>query len=650
MQSLGGLHPRGMRTLLLFAIFLFSTSYLFAQGVVYGTVTDEAGEELIGASLTVEQLQIETITGIDGSYSIQLPSGQRAIRVTYTGYEPVRDTVELTAGDSVRVDFVMPATTMLEEVVVTGLGVTKRQNESRSADAIQAMDGSRSRPAPAASALSVYQEPTPTYTGESYRAYADNPFTLPQNEPLSTFGADVDVAAYANVRRFLNGGSLPPADAVRTEELINYFSYEYPAPTDGAPVAFATELGACPWQSDHRLLRIGLQAKDISIENLPAANLTFLLDVSGSMNHPDKLTLLQKSMRLLVERLRPADRVAIVVYAGAAGVVLPPTAGTSKDSILSAIDRLRAGGSTAGGAGIKLAYQLAKNHFVKDGNNRIILATDGDFNVGTTNNETLEELVEREAKSGVFLSVLGFGQGNYQDDRMQSLAEHGNGNAAYIDGLLEARKVLVEEFGGTLFTVAKDVKLQVEFNPAHVAAYRLIGYESRLLAPEDFNDDKKDAGDMGAGHTVTALYELIPTNTESPYLPSVDALKYQGLKRLGSGERSAGVSEEWATVRMKYKAPNADKSADKVELPVLPSESTQSSSDFQWAAAMAGWSMLLQQSELLPEDFGYAELLAIAEQARGEDVRGYRAEALRLMGIARDLGPDPELVEAEIRR
>ena len=612
--------------------------------VLYGTITDTAdGRWLIGANVSVASATASTYTDFDGGYRLVVPAGTLAVSFEYYGYTPQTRAVHVAPGDSLRLDVGLVASVELEETVVVGYG-SRRQRASRKDSRLRTADAAASTSAPEAAALSyatapgvtaspVYRQPTLPHAGEAYAHRDENRFTLPQEAPLSTFGADVDVAAYANVRRFLQRGQRPPADAVRTEELVNYFDYAYAKPTGPAPVAFSNELGPCPWNPAHRLLRIGVRARALDTDALPPSNLVFLLDVSGSMNQPDKLPLLKQSFRLLTEQLRDEDRVSIVVYAGAAGTVLEPTRGSARDSILQALDGLRAGGSTAGGAGILLAYRLAERHFVEGGNNRIVLATDGDFNVGTTANESLEDLVARKRETGVFLSVLGFGQGNYQDARMQTLAEAGNGNAVYIDNLLEAQKVLVEEFGGTMYTVAKDVKLQVEFNPALASAYRLIGYESRLLAPEDFHDDRKDAGDMGSGHTVTALYEVIPAGVESAWLPRVEPLKYQ---RVPDRQQVSGGAE-LATVRMKYKRPDAERSAEKIEVTVAPTPTASPSADFRWASAVAGWSLLLQDSDFVDEGFGYAQLLPLAEGARGEDARGYRAEALRLMGVARGL-------------
>jgi Ca-activated chloride channel family protein len=385
------------------------------------------------------------------------------------------------------------------------------------------------------------------YNTEDYSSIAENEFKSARENPLSTFSIDVDNASYSNVRRFITQGSAPPKDAVRIEEMINYFSYDYPQPKAEHPFSINTEATVCPWDRTHQLVLVGLQGKDIPKENLPAANLTFLLDVSGSMEGPTRLPLVKKSLRLLIDQLREQDKVSIVVYAGAAGLVLPPTSGNDKKKILEALENLQAGGSTAGGAGIKLAYATARENYSKSGNNRVILCTDGDFNVGVSSDGELQRIIEKERESGVFLTVLGFGMGNYKDNKLETLADKGNGNYGYIDNLLEAQKMLVTQMGGTLNTIAKDVKIQIEFNPAKVKGYRLIGYENRLLAKEDFNNDKKDAGELGAGHTVTALYEIIPAGVANKYLDSVDALKYQSTV--------LNSNDELMTVKFRYKEP-----------------------------------------------------------------------------------------------
>ncbi|MCB9233915.1 MAG: VWA domain-containing protein [Bacteroidia bacterium] len=465
---------------------------------------------------------------------------------------------------------------------------------------------------------------------EDYAPLIENEFLDPTQAPLSTFSIDVDAASYSNCRRYLmQQGELPPKGAVRIEEFINYFDYNYPQPSGEAPVALFSEYADCPWNKDNKLVMMGLQAKKIPLENLPPSNLVFLLDVSGSMDFPNKLPLLKQSFRLLVKELRPVDRVAVVVYAGAAGLILPSTPGDQKDKILDSMEKLEAGGSTAGGEGILLAYKIAKENFLPDGNNRIIMATDGDFNVGASSEASLVSMVEEKRKEGVFLTVLGFGMGNYKDSKMESLADKGNGNYAYIDNLLEAQKVLVNEFGGTLFTVAKDVKFQVEFNPTRVKGYRLIGYENRLLAAQDFNDDEKDAGEMGSGHTVTALYEIIPAGGSTEMVGQTDPLKYQSTQTT-----SAANSQELLTLKFRYKLP-AD-SVSRLVTQALPDRARpleKSSENFRFAAAVAEFAHILRQSKYI-HDGTYSQALELAHNAKGEDVHGYRAEFIRLVETA----------------
>jgi len=454
----------------------------------------------------------------------------------------------------------------------------------------------------------------------------ENIFHEAIRNPLSTFSIDVDAASYALVRRHLTWGQQPPRDAVRIEELVNYFTYDYAQPKNGDPFSVNTEISDAPWNTKHKLVHIGLQGKNIPTENLPASNLVFLIDVSGSMNTPDRLPLVKSSFLMLTDQLRAQDRVAIVVYAGAAGLVLPSTSGEEKEKIKQAINRLEAGGSTAGGAGLRLAYSVAQENFVSDGNNRVIIATDGDFNVGESSNAAMERLIEEKRKSGVFLTVLGYGMGNYKDSKMETLANKGNGNYAYIDNLQEAKKVLVNEFGGTLFTIAKDVKIQVEFNPAKVQAYRLIGYENRMLKSEDFNNDKKDAGELGSGHTVTALYEIIPTGVESEFF-KIDPLKYQQTKI----DPAAFKSKELMTVKLRYKQPDADVS--KLIVHPLIDKSTgiaQSSNNFRWSAAVAAFGMILRESEFINE-YKMHDVLQLAEAARGDDKEGYRQDFISMI-------------------
>ena len=467
----------------------------------------------------------------------------------------------------------------------------------------------------------------PNHNTEDYSAIQENSFKEVSKAPLSTFSIDVDAASYSNLRRFIQNGRKPPKDAIRIEEMINYFDYDYPEPTGEHPMEIITEVAACPWNADHQLVHIGLQGKKIPTDNMPYSNLVFLIDASGSMRAPNKLPLLQASFKLLVNQLRPQDRVAIVVYAGAAGVVLPSTAGEDKQKMKEALNKLQAGGSTAGAAGISLAYKIARENFVKGGNNRVILATDGDFNVGQSSDAELVRMIEKERESGVFLTVLGFGMGNYKDNKMQELANKGNGNHAYIDNMNEAKKVLVNEFGGTLFTIAKDVKFQLEFNPTQVQGYRLIGYENRLLNAEDFNDDKKDAGELGAGHTVTALYEIIPAGVKSDFLASVDDLKYQEIQTIPT----ASNSEELLTVKLRYKEPDAAKS-QRLDLPVFAGASTvaKASDNFRFAAAVAEFGLLLRASDYKGKAT-YAQSIELAKGAKGKDVNGYRLELIKMM-------------------
>ncbi|MDP5230895.1 MAG: von Willebrand factor type A domain-containing protein [Cellulophaga sp.] len=460
---------------------------------------------------------------------------------------------------------------------------------------------------------------------EQYAQITENKFEKVNLNPLSTFSIDVDKAGYSNIRRLINNGSQVPIDAVKIEEMVNYFDYQYPQPKDEHPFSINLEAAETPWNNDTQLVRIGLQGKSYLNEELPASNLTFLIDVSGSMNNQNKLPLLKSAFKLLVHQLREKDKVAIVVYAGAAGVVLEPTSGNQKEKIINALDNLQAGGSTAGGQGIELAYQLADKNFKANKNNRVILATDGDFNVGASSDKDMEILIEEKRKSGVFLSVLGFGMGNYKDSKLEKLADKGNGNHAYIDTMQEAQKVFGKEFGGTFFTIAKDVKIQIEFNPTKVQGYRLIGYENRLLADEDFVDDTKDAGELGSGHTVTALYEIIPIGVKSDYLKEVADLKYTDKTT------KTEFSDELFTVKFRYKKPNEDKSIEMVE--VYKNSETQMSSDFKFASSVALFGMHLRKSQYL-NNSNLNDVLALASEGKGNDNEGYRAEFIRLVKTA----------------
>ena len=457
---------------------------------------------------------------------------------------------------------------------------------------------------------------------ESYQEIKENTFKMVNASPLSTFSIDVDKASYSNVRRMINNGQEVPKDAIKIEEFINYFDYDYPQPTGVDPFSINTEVAQSPWNKDTKLVKIGLQGKEVPLDDIPPSNLVFLIDVSGSMNSTNKLPLLKSAFKLMVNQLRDEDKISIVTYAGAAGLALEPT--SDKNKILEALNNLNAGGSTAGGQGIKLAYKIAEENFIKKGNNRVILATDGDFNVGASSDQAMEDLIVEKRESGVFLTCLGFGTGNYQDSKMETLADKGNGNHAYIDTMQEAQRVLGTEFGGTLYTIAKDVKIQVEFNPAKVQAYRLIGYENRLLNAEDFNDDKKDAGELGSGHTVTALYEIIPVGVKSEWLKDIDDLKY-------SDKKVKGNAEDLLTVKFRYKKPDGDKS--KLITKVVKDEDIQlknASTDLKFSAALAMFGMQLRESEYA-KNISKENIIELAQAGKGKDEQGYRAEFIRLV-------------------
>ena len=603
---------RAIMLVLLMAVICLGT--MNAQTItVTGIVTDAAdGTSITGCSVVNNRSKSGAITDVNGRYSIQAQKGD-VLLFRFIGYKEEKRVVE-----SVKLDVKMKTDDVaLEECVVVGYGTMKTK----------AVTGAYVAVCPTA----MYDMDARMNT-EEYGRIQENGFKSVADTPLSTFSIDVDPASYSNMRRFINRGELPPADAIRTEELVNYFSYDYPKPTGDDPVKITVEAGTCTWNTAHRLVRIGLKAKEIPTEQLPASNLVFLVDVSGSMWGANRLDLVKSSLKLLVNNLRNKDKVAIVTYAGSAGVKLEATSGGDKQKIREAIDELTASGSTAGGAGIHLAYQIAKKNFISDGNNRIILCSDGDFNVGVSSAEGLEQLIEKERKSGVHLTVLGYGMGNYKDKKIQVLAEKGNGNHAYIDNLQEANRVLVGEFGATLHTVAKDVKLQVEFNPSQVQAYRLIGYESRLLKDEDFNNDAKDAGDMGAGHTVTAFYEVIPAGVKNEYVGKVDDLKYQKKEKMTL--KPTG-SDELLTVKLRYKAPDKDVSR-KMELPFVDNKGDSVSSDFRFASAVTMFGQLLRDSDF-KGTADYDKVIKLAKQGLNNDERGYRREFIRLVEAAKGL-------------
>ncbi len=597
-------------------------------GNITGKVTDESGNPLPGVSVTIKGSTRGTSTDINGLYTINIQAGDLVLVFRYSGYTSIEEKIGRRTVINVK---------MLPEILlVADEELKKYEVDATAAPVIQGRPrGSMSKSMYATGGIAYNALPgryNTQFNTEGYATIHENVYKNVLNDPLSTFSIDVDRASYSNVRRFINQGTRPPADAVRIEEMINYFSYDYPEPDGEHPFAVYTEAARCPWNNGHYLLHIGLKGKSIDKRDLAPSNLVFLLDVSGSMNDPNKLPLLKSAFTLLVNELRPVDKVSIVVYAGAAGVVLEPTPGNRKEHILQAIEKLNAGGSTAGGQGLMLAYRLAEENFMEEGNNRIILATDGDFNVGASSNAEMERLIERERDKGIFITVLGFGMGNYKDDKMEIIADKGNGNYAYIDNLQEARKTLVSEFGGTLFTIAKDVKFQVEFNPAKIKSYRLIGYENRLLNDEDFNDDRKDAGEMGAGHTVTAIYELVPVGSYDG-VPPVDPLKYQ-RKRV---EPVNDYSDELLTIKVRYKKPEGTKSI-LMEKPFTGpvKDIEEASANMRFAVAVAGFGMILRDSEN-SGSFNLEKVIHMAANARGDDEDGFRSEFIRLVKTARDM-------------
>jgi Ca-activated chloride channel family protein len=613
-----------------------------------------------GVTVKEKQSQRSTLTGADGRFSLKVSGEHTVLIFLCTGFETEEVKVNLKEGPlNLSLKY---SGQPLREVVVTGYPAQRKKDITSASAGNYDFKSSnvvaQNRPAPVSTFFNgqsradqagkgYYRQNADSneFNTEEYDAIVENRFLTATENPLSTFSIDVDGSSYSNVRRFLEQGQLPPAGAVRIEELINYFHYDYPQPAGTDPFSINTEISECSWNTRHKLVMIGLQGKMIPVENLRSSNLVFLIDVSGSMMEPEKLPLVQRSLKMLVDQLREQDRVSLVVYAGNAGLVMPSTSGSEKIKIKDAIDRLEAGGSTAGGAGIQLAYKVAEQHFVKGGNNRVILCTDGDFNVGPSSDSDLEAIIEKEKKTGVFLTVLGFGMGNYKDAKMEKLADKGNGNHAYIDNENEARKVLVSEFGGTLFTIAKDVKLQVEFNPAKVQAYRLIGYENRMLNKEDFNNDAKDAGELGSGHTVTAVYEIIPQGVKNEFLESVDSLKYQ--QRTKPDGMMTG--NEIMTIKFRYKSPDVETSK-LIEHAVIDQQLVldKTSTNFRFVCAVAQFGMLLRNSEF-KQKASYLNAYSLGKNAMGKDAEGYRAEFLRLvLGAEKIAGNKSNIKEDEI--
>jgi Ca-activated chloride channel homolog len=653
-----------------------SRSVPSTENRVSGTVRDPSGAAIAGAEVVIRlagtSREIRLLTTPSGEFQVKnLPSGPLSVSVSSPGFKTLSQQVLIKAKDELRLQTRLDIGETAETIMVQASNAPATPSPSSKSPAAlgwttlpakgfsSALErNARTRGfaggAPGASvqrfvALNKISEQESDdsehlrrsgdkgryrqdFNTEAYDRVVDNPFLRPTQNPLSTFSIDVDTAAYANLRRFLSSGSLPPKDLVRIEEMVNYFSYDYASSRSSDPFSAQVEIGPAAWKPEHRLVRIGLKGREIAQDKRPPSNLVFLIDVSGSMQPPNKLPLIKRALPLLVEKLSENDRVAVVVYAGASGLVLPSTTCNQKAKILAALENLEAGGSTNGASGIQLAYDTAIANFIKGGTNRVILATDGDFNVGVTNQGDLIRLIEEKARSGVFLSVLGFGMGNYKDSTLEKLADKGNGNYAYVDSLQEARKVLVEQMGGTLITIAKDVKIQVEFNPALVGAYRLIGYENRILRAEDFNDDTKDAGEIGAGHTVTALYEVVPAGKEGA-LPGVDALKYQ--KPVDTTRQSK--SGELLNLKLRYKEPDADTSK-LLQFPVTDRGTSlaQASRDFKFASAVAALGMILRDSPY-KGNATLGSVLELAEAGKGDDKQGYRAEFIELTRQARDL-------------
>ena len=606
---------KNLKAILTAAVFMIAALSYAGNITITGKVTaNETGDAIPFASILVKGQNTGTNTDLEGNYEIKVPGENSILVFKSVGFE----SKEIKVGKQRIIDVDLVQSIQLEEIITADeveyapmMGVASNKTRSTKGGSGQMYSNN-------------YYEPIPHNT-EEYDVINENIFVDPLNQPLSTFSIDVDAASYSNMRRMINNGQIPQKDVVRIEEMINYFHYDYPNPTGNDPFSITTEVSQAPWNSDHKLVHIGLQGKMLDYDEIQPTNLVFLIDVSGSMSNRNKLPLLKSSMKLLVNELGDDDRVAIVVYAGAAGLVLPSTPASEKEKIMDAFDRLQAGGSTAGGAGIKLAYDVAKQNLIKNGNNRVILATDGDFNVGASSTSDMVRLIEEKRKDGIFLTITGFGMGNYKDGRMEQISNAGNGNYFYIDNIKEAKKVFVTEMRATLFTIAKDVKIQVEFNPDKVQAYRLIGYENRMLAAEDFNDDKKDAGELGAGHTVTALYEIIPVGIESEFIKDIDALKYQKNKRT-----SVSNSDELLTVKFRYKKPDGDQSKLITQILYDKQLDLKNTSDnYRFSAAVAELGMILRDSEFKAKS-SYDNVLNLAAGAKGKDSEGYRHEFIQL--------------------
>jgi Ca-activated chloride channel family protein len=639
-----------IKKICLVLVLLITSQIVGQQKTITGIVTDATGP-LPGANVVVKGTTRGTQTNFDGKYAIKAKAGE-VLEISFIGLKNQLITigsanvynVKLTNDESV-----------LDEVVVTGFGIKRKPKEltyaTQKVDSYNLSKKESRALSGKVSGLNITNNANPSIVirgykssenkkikkrnkdtiitnddHEDYEEFVENVFESPKSSPFSTFSIDVDNASYTNIRRFINNGQTVPKDAVRIEEMINFFKYNYPQSKNEHPFSISTEYSDCPWNSNNKLVKIGLQGKNIETDNLPASNLVFLIDVSGSMSSDNKLPLLIQSLKVLVNQLRKEDKVAIVVYAGAAGLVLPPTSGDKKMTIFDALDKLSAGGSTAGGQGIELAYKIALENFIKGGNNRVVLATDGDFNVGASSDNDMQRLIEDKRKSGVFLTCLGYGMGNYKDSKMEVLADKGNGNYAYIDNIQEANRFLGKEFKGSMFAIAKDVKIQIEFNPTFVQAYRLIGYENRKLRAEDFKNDAIDAGELGSGHTVTAIYEIVPVNVKCDYFTATNETKYTKIENKG-----INYSNELATIKFRYKKPDGEKSIEMVNTIANTIVSLEnSSSDFKFSVAVAWFGLNLRDSKLV-NNKSLTDIKNLAKQGLTNDDEGYRAEFVSLI-------------------
>lgn len=595
---------------------------------ISGTVSDDVGLPLPGVNVVVKNKSTNTQTDFEGKFTISAKTGETLV-FSYVGF--TSQEVPITAATKTLNILLQPDAAVLDAVVVTGY--TRRNKKVQTSSSVTVVSEEVYQQTPANKNYNHLQGKTPgvkvsreEQNNESYSSFIENPFEGASNNPVSTFSIDVDNASYTNIRRFINNGQTVPKDAVRIEEMINFFKYDYPQPKSQHPFTINTEYSDAPWNSNHKLLKIGLQGVEIPTDNLPKSNFVFLVDVSGSMSAANKLPLLKSSMKILLDELRDDDRVSIVYYASNVGVLLEPTKASNKEKIIDVIDKMQARGGTSGGAGLELAYQMAEKNFIKGGNNRIILATDGDFNIGRSSDEEMQKLIEEKRKSGVYLTCLGFGMGNYKDSKMEILANKGNGNYAYIDNIQEANRFLGKEFKGSMFTIAKDVKIQIEFNPKHVQAYRLIGYENRKLRNEDFTNDAIDAGELGSGHTVTALYEIIPVGVKSEFYKNDLNLKY--TKNTSNTNEYA---DELATVKFRYKKPDGKKSVEIVHpISKNPVNFNNVSKDFKFASAVAWFGLKLRDSELVSNKDN-TEILKLAREGLSNDKEGYKAEFIRLV-------------------